>query len=162
MGSTKRSVRPQNRLQQSRQRGRAPGRRAVLTADASERFADRGMFGIEGLSGDTTGPRYGCHTASQGGHCVAFTGRGKIGTHDLGCRRHGREPMFLTPCPEIGEVTGVGAERRWCIGGVLVCLRLGQGHSRTRRRRLGAVQAGELALARVGEWICHGQHVARL
>jgi hypothetical protein len=58
--------------------------------------------------------------------------------------------VVAAPGLEVGKVGGVGPQRCGRVGGVLVGLGFRQGQGGARGRRLGAVQAGELTLARGG------------
>ena len=103
------------------------------------------MFGVERETGNATGPRNRRDASAQGRHGVAFAGGGQIGADNLRCRRHRRQAILDAPRLEIRQIGGVGSQRRRRIGGVLVCLGFCKRHGGGRARRLGAVQAGELA-----------------
>ena len=106
--------------------GSSPRRTAMLAPDATERLSDRRMPGVEGMAGDATRTGYGGNATAQGRHRITFTSRCQIGPDYLGCRRHGDEPVPVTPSLVVREVGRISPQGRRGIRGVLVGLGLGE------------------------------------
>ncbi len=127
----------------------------MLASDAAERLADRRMLGVEGMAGNATSTRNGGNSTAQGRHRIPFTSSRQIGADHLGCCGHGDETVPVAPSLVVREVGRISPQGRRGIRGVLVALRLGERYCCARGGRLGASEAGELALVRRGECICH-------
>jgi hypothetical protein len=123
----------------------------MLAANSPECLPDRGMLGIERVAGNATSTSNSRNPAAQRRHRVAFTHRGKIGSHHFGSSRHRDKTVPAAPGLVVREVGRTGPQGRRSISRILVGLRLGECARRTRGRRLGATQAGDLALARLCE-----------
>jgi hypothetical protein len=125
----------------------------MLASDAAERLADRRMFGVEGMTGNAACAGNGGNSTAQSWHRITFACSRQIGADYLGCCGHGGEAVPVTPGLVVREVGRISPQGRRGIRGVLVGLRLGERYCCARGGRLGASEAGELALARRGECI---------
>jgi hypothetical protein len=117
------------------------------------------MAGVQRMLGDPVRSGDSGDPAAQRRQRVAQASSCQVGTDRLRTGRHRLEIVCLAPSLEMGEIGGIGPQRRGGVGCGLVGLGLRHRQGGARCRRLLVIgQAGQLAGSGGAEGVYHGRH----